>query len=63
MSATVTVSEISKAISNLKHPKVCSMNDHALNKYLKYSKDAMVPTFCKIYNIILNMGIMPEAWS
>ena len=58
--APVTVKEIFKAISNVKIPKACSMNDRALNKYLKYSKDAMLPIYCKLYNLILNIGIMPE---
>ena len=38
--APVSANEISKVISNLKNTKACSMNDHALNKYFKCSKDA-----------------------
>ena len=54
-------------ILNLKNPKACSMNDHVLNEYmneyLKYSKDAMLPIYCKLLNLVLNTGIKPEVWS
>ena len=39
------------------------MNDHVLNEYLKYSKDVMLPIYCKLFNRILNTGIIPEARS
>ena len=39
------------------------MNDYVLNEYLKYSKDAMLPIYCKLFNLILNTRIIPEAWS
>ena len=39
------------------------MNDNVLNEHLKYSKDAMLPIYCKLFNLILNTGIIPEAWS
>ena len=39
------------------------MNDHVLNEYLKHSKDAMLPFYCKLFNLILNTVFIPEAWS
>ena len=39
------------------------MNDNVLNEYLKYFKDAMLPIYCKMFNLILNTGIIPEVWS
>ena len=39
------------------------MNDHVLNEYLKYSKAVLLPIYCKLFNLILNTGFIPEAWS
>ena len=39
------------------------MNCHVLNEYLKYSSDAMLPISCKLFHLILNTVIIPEAWS
>ena len=39
------------------------MNDHVLNEFLKYSKDAMLPIYFKLFNLILNTGIILEVWS
>ena len=39
------------------------MNDLVLNEYLKYSKDVMLPIYCKLFNLILDTGFIPEAWS
>ena len=63
LNAPITIEEISKVILNLKNQKACSINDHVLNEYLKYSKDSMLPFYCKLFNLILNTGIVPEAWS
>ena len=63
LNAPITIEEISKVILNLKNQKACSINDHVLNEYLKYSKDSMLPIYCKLFNLILNTGIVPEAWS
>ena len=63
LKAPITVNEISKVILTLKNQKACSMNDNVLNEYLKYSKNAMLPIYCKLFNLILNTGIIPEAWS
>ena len=63
LNAPITVDVISKVILTLKNQKACSMNDNVLNEYLKYSKDAMLPIYCKLFNLILNTGIIPEAWS
>ena len=63
LNAPTTVEKILKVILTLKNQKACSMNDNILNEYLKYSKDAMLPIYCKLFNPILNTGIIPEALS
>ena len=63
LNAPITVDEISKVILTLKNQKAYSMNDNVPNEYLKYSKYAMLPIYCKLFNLILNTGIIPEAWS
>ena len=39
------------------------MNYHVLNEYLMYSKDVMLLIYCKLFNLILDTGFIPEAWS
>ena len=39
------------------------MNDDVLNEYLKYSNDYMLSIYCKLFNFILDSGLIPDAWS
>ena len=63
LNAPITIDEISKLILNLKNRKACSKNGHVLYEYLNYSKDAVLPTYLKLFNLTSNTGITPEAWS
>jgi hypothetical protein len=58
----ITDSEILCAISNLHNNKSCSMFDNILNEYIKYSKHIMLPVLCRLFNLILDSGIIPEEW-
>ena len=57
-----TVEEVSKSISNLKNQKACSAEDYILNDYIKYSNDLLAPVYYKLFNLILQKGIVPDAW-
>ena len=61
LNTPITIEEIAKVIVNLKNQKACSMNDNVLNEYLKYSKDCMLPIYCKLFNLILDSGLIPDA--
>ena len=52
LNSPITVEEIPKVILNLKNQKACSVNNNVLNEYLKYSKDYMLPIYCKLFNLI-----------
>ena len=54
----VTAIALCTSCSRAKNQKACSINDHVLNEYLKYSKDSMLPIYCKLFNLILNTGIV-----
>ena len=62
LNCPITTAEISKIISNLKSQKACSAEDYILNEYIKYSKDLLLLVYCKLFNVILQNGIVPDAW-
>ena len=62
LNKSITVEEIVKAIKLLKNSKACSPIDNVLNEYIKYSSDTMSPLYCKLFNLVLDSGIVPDAW-
>ena len=61
MNAPITSEEISKCISNLKNSKAPG-SDQILNEFIKYSRNQLLPLYVRIFNLILNTGIIPENW-
>lgn len=57
-----TASEIKKVILSLKNSKASSPYDNILNEYIKCSKDACLQLYCKLFNVILTSGIVPDTW-
>ena len=55
-------SEVQKAISKLKTNKACGQ-DHILNEFIKHSCPAMLPLYVKLFNLVLESGIMPSDWA
>ena len=53
--------EVKKSIKKLKKNKACG-NDQVLNKFLKWSCDSMINVFTKLFNLVLQTGIVPEEW-
>ena len=58
----ISESEIRKAIKKLKTGKSSGI-DGVTNEYIKSSSDIMLPVYCKLFNYILDTGIIPEACS
>lgn len=54
--------EIQDAIRNLKNNKVPGA-DKIVNEYLKYSSPQLLSTYCTLYILVLNSGIIPESWT
>ena len=54
--------EISLAIRKLKVNK-CAGNDNILNEYIKYCMNSLLSVITKCFNLILDSGIFPDAWT
>ena len=57
----ITESEIRKCINSLKNNKA-SANDNIINEYLKHSAEQMMPIYILLFNLVLDTGILPDAW-
>ena len=54
--------EIQDAIRNLKNNKAPEA-DEIVSEYLKYSSSQLLSIYCKLFNLVLNSGIIPEIWT
>ena len=61
LNVPITVEEISKCITKLNNSKAPG-SDQILNEYIKYTKTQMLPLYAKLFNLILETGIIPEKW-
>ena len=62
MNGVIADLEVYEAIQNLKNNKAPG-TDKILNEYLKHSPSFLVKMYCKLFNIVLNTGIIPENWT
>ncbi|XP_063447874.1 uncharacterized protein LOC134727423 [Mytilus trossulus] len=62
LNCPVTEDEIKKVVSNLKNGKA-SGSDEILNEYIKNTIDDLMPIYVKLFNLILDTGIVPDSWS
>lgn len=58
----ITETEILQNIKLLKNNKA-SGNDNIVNEHIKSTAHLLLPTYCKLFNIVLDTGIIPESWS
>jgi len=58
----ITEQEIRKTIKQLKNNKSPGI-DQIVNEQLKYTVNTMMPIYVKLFNVILNTGIIPESWT
>ena len=58
----ITESEILKCVKLLKNNKA-SGEDNIVNEHIKSTIHLLLPIYCKLFNIILDTGIIPESWS
>lgn len=57
-----TIEEIQNAIKCLKNNKACGF-DSVLNEHIKSTCNTLCPLYEKMFNIVLNTGILPESWT
>ena len=61
LNSSITESEIRKCLNSLKNNKA-SANDNIINEYMKYSAEKMMPIYILLFNLVLDTGILPDAW-
>jgi hypothetical protein len=61
LNCPITVEEIEKAIKKLKNGKASGI-DKLYNEYIKNSVPFLSTLYCKLFNKVLNDGIVPEDW-
>ena len=62
LNSEITEYEINKCIMNLKNSKAPSPFDNIINKYIKSTKQLLLPFYCKFFNCLLNTGLIPKSW-
>ena len=58
----VSSDEIIYCIKKLRNNKACG-TDGILNEFLKATEAIFLPTFVKLFNLIIDSGIFPSAWN
>ena len=61
LNTPITAAEILKCIQTLKNSKAPGSNE-VLNEYIKYTKLQLLPIYVRLFNLVLNTGIIPEKW-
>ena len=62
LDCAITEGEIMSCINDLKCNKACGL-DKVRNEYIKASAHVMLPIYCKLFNLVLDHGVFPRAWS
>ena len=62
MNGSITENEVIDAIKNLKNGKAPGL-DEVVNEYIKTTSDYFIPLYTRLFNIILDNGIIPESWT
>lgn len=53
--------EIVKAINQLHNSKSSGV-DNTKNEHIKVTNNVMLPIYLKLFNLILDKGVVPESW-
>ena len=62
INGNITEKEILSATKLLKNNKSSGL-DNILNEYIKLTIHVMIPIYQKLFNLILDTGIVPESWT
>jgi hypothetical protein len=63
LNSQITLSEISIIIIKCKNGKAYSRSNSISNEYIKSTENIMLPIYAKLFNKILDTGIIPSTWS
>ena len=58
----ISLDEVLTARNNLKNKKACG-TDNIINEFIKYCPDRVLAIFCKLFNVVLNTGLIPSEWN
>lgn len=61
LDGVITEEEVKQAIANCKINK-SSGNDCIFNEYIKSSANPMLPIYVRLFNVVFETAILPEAW-
>ena len=61
LNSPITQTEIKKCVNNLQYNKSPAV-DKITNEFLKSTVDIMLPLYTDYFNVILEIGIIPDAW-
>ena len=61
LNSPITGCEILKCIRSLENNKACG-NDDIINEYIKSTSNIMMPFYNSFFSLILETGILPDAW-
>ncbi len=61
MNSLFNEDEILGCIKNLKNNKAYGP-DFIINEYIKATKDLMLPVYVKLFNVVLDTGVIPSDW-
>ena len=61
LNSAITEEEVLCAIKSLKNGKAVGI-DEVRNEFIKHSSPQLISIFCKLFNKVLDTGIVPEQW-
>ena len=62
LNSAITEDEIRIVIKDLKNNKASGIGE-IINEYLKSTVSQMMPLYVKLFNVVLDSGIIPNAWT
>ncbi len=62
LNGEITEQELVKSIKELKCNKAPG-TDNIINEYLKNSTPLLITIYCRLFNIVLNTGFVPDSWT
>ena len=58
----ISLAEVLTARNKLKNKKACGI-DNIINEFIKNCPDNVLALFCKLFNLVLNTGLIPSEWN
>ena len=62
LNSPITEEEFLRVVKNFKSNKASGYDD-IVNEHIKSTINIILPIYCKLFNIVLNSGLIPESWS